>query len=487
MPSKLLSHRLTRRSFLAGLGAAAALPVLAACQPQVVEKEKIVERVVTQVVEKQVEKVVEKVVTAVPPKAPETVTVSFGTGGAPWLFQMWDRVYNQFEQEFPKIKVDRKYDPSSDWYKVYNKISSGSAEDVILMNDDALFYLSAAGAMTILDDYVKRDLKREDYFDRAWKVRNAPGGEIGALHYGGRVRVTWYNKKLFDDAGIKPATDWVTDNWNIDKWEENMVKLTKKSGERVDQYGAGIIACIAYTWFPNLGLSWWNEDETVSQVNHPDFVALCERIVGWHTKQQIAVRVGENQLALFNAGKLPMYQGFMHDALSFSKDIQWGAMPYMKIKVDPVLSFMEDDTYAIPSSSKVRDQAWVLSKYNVSEKAQWEFGKSDFLVPSLKKVTESPQYLDGNPFGYAGVTRKIWMQAYVYAWKQTTNNPMGEEMARSMCREDGQMVSGQVPVKTYLDTAAQRLTKYSRDNQWNKKNDTPGWRLPGVPKDAGKP
>ncbi len=65
----MLSHRLTRRSFLAGLGAVAALPILAACQPQVVEKivEKPVEKVVTQIVEKEkiVEKTVEKVVTQI--------------------------------------------------------------------------------------------------------------------------------------------------------------------------------------------------------------------------------------------------------------------------------------------------------------------------------------------------------------------------------------------------------------------------------------
>ena len=64
--NKTLIPRFTRRSFLAGLGAAAALPVIAACQPQIVEKvvEKPVEVVVTRVVQEIVEKevVVEKAV-----------------------------------------------------------------------------------------------------------------------------------------------------------------------------------------------------------------------------------------------------------------------------------------------------------------------------------------------------------------------------------------------------------------------------------------
>ena len=65
MEGSFLSNRFTRRTFLAGLGATAALPILAACQPQTVEVEvtreveKVVEVEVEKVVEVEVEKVVE--------------------------------------------------------------------------------------------------------------------------------------------------------------------------------------------------------------------------------------------------------------------------------------------------------------------------------------------------------------------------------------------------------------------------------------------
>ena len=66
MSLKVLTRRFGRRSFLAGLGAASALPILAACTPevievervQVVEKEVPVERIVTQIVREEVQKVV---------------------------------------------------------------------------------------------------------------------------------------------------------------------------------------------------------------------------------------------------------------------------------------------------------------------------------------------------------------------------------------------------------------------------------------------
>ncbi len=66
MFSRIMAHRFARRSFLTGLGAMATLPILAACEPQVVTEERVVvverevpvERVVTQVVEKEVQKVI---------------------------------------------------------------------------------------------------------------------------------------------------------------------------------------------------------------------------------------------------------------------------------------------------------------------------------------------------------------------------------------------------------------------------------------------
>ncbi len=91
MIGKIMTRRFTRRSFLAGLGATAALPVLAACQPQVVTEEKVVvvekevpiEKIVTQVVVKEVQQVitvevekaveVEKVITVEVEKAIEVV------------------------------------------------------------------------------------------------------------------------------------------------------------------------------------------------------------------------------------------------------------------------------------------------------------------------------------------------------------------------------------------------------------------------------
>ncbi len=78
---------ISRRSVLRLAAIGAAIPILNACQPQVVEKivekpvEKIVEKVVTQIVEK--EKIVEKVVTAPAVLKREPILMKYGHGVGP--------------------------------------------------------------------------------------------------------------------------------------------------------------------------------------------------------------------------------------------------------------------------------------------------------------------------------------------------------------------------------------------------------------------
>ena len=252
MEAKFLSTRFTRRSFLAGLGATAALPILAACQPQVVEKvvEKPVEIVVTREVEKVVEKEtivekpvevevevtrevekiveveketvvevevekvvevetekvveVEKVITVAPPAKPATVTITYQAMGVAPFFPAIDEVITAFEETYAgKIMVERHFVAKKDNFRVLNQFRSGNAEDLSYVDDDDVFFLTAAGAITVLDPYIDRDLNRDDWHPRAWNARPGPGGQVSTITVGGKPIMYLYNKGMMEEAGIK--------------------------------------------------------------------------------------------------------------------------------------------------------------------------------------------------------------------------------------------------------------------------------------------
>jgi ABC-type glycerol-3-phosphate transport system substrate-binding protein len=172
MIGKIMTRRFTRRSFLAGLGATAALPILAACEPQVITEEKVVvvekevpiEKIVTQVVEKEVQQVVtvevekavevervvtvevekaievvkkeivevekeviverEKVVTAtMAPEAPR-VTLSYWTWWYPWGESEETEILQVFEGENPGWTYEVTLTP---WTEFRNALRIGYA------------------------------------------------------------------------------------------------------------------------------------------------------------------------------------------------------------------------------------------------------------------------------------------------------------------------------------------------------------------------
>ena len=98
MSEKFLSRKFTRRSFLAGLGAAAALPVLAACEPQVVEK--IVKETVVVEKEVQVEKEVTVEVGMMPEKLQGELNISIRKD-----IGYFAEVVPKFQALHPDVKV----------------------------------------------------------------------------------------------------------------------------------------------------------------------------------------------------------------------------------------------------------------------------------------------------------------------------------------------------------------------------------------------
>lgn len=252
MLGEAITRRLTRRSFLAGLGATTALPILAACQPQVVErivekpviqketvvvervveKEKLVEkpievekevtRVVEKVVEVETEKIVEKVVekpvqvveervvvaTPLPPEPVTLVVLYPGNLEAPENAPI-KQVYDDFAATNSYISWDvRSLPGGSDWDRLARtSIAAGEPVDMVSINGQ--FLRAWVRDNLVLELSTFADLR--DVLNRAGHIafRNLlmpePGREYmvtGAVTGGTAVCVWYYNSLLYDKAGV---------------------------------------------------------------------------------------------------------------------------------------------------------------------------------------------------------------------------------------------------------------------------------------------
>ena len=220
MAINLESRRLGRRSFLKWTLIVGALPIVAACQPQVVEKvvtqivekEKIVEKPVEKIVEKQVEKVVtqivekEKIVVATPVAKP-LVKIQVNNLIEPPNPHYLDAA-KLFNQAYGgRIQVELLTATGRDWKtNLITAIQAGSPPDTdVRLQIGWLGEFGAAGWLLGLDKYLaEADFAKDIPKEVLVEGRLKPTEPVIIIPAEGFTSIMYYNKAILDKAGVKP-------------------------------------------------------------------------------------------------------------------------------------------------------------------------------------------------------------------------------------------------------------------------------------------
>jgi multiple sugar transport system substrate-binding protein len=395
-------------------------------------------------------------------------TISFSTQGTPQELAMFEDILKQFEAKNPKVKVERKFDPSLTWEKVHVMLGAGTASSIQRTNDDDIFLLMAQKVITGLDDYVKRDMKRDDYFPSTWESRVGAGGEIGAITKGSSPMVKFYNVHPYTVAGRTPATDW-NNPWTFEQFDQALDKLVKKDASgKVTRYAYSEETWMVQPLMVNNGAQPYNDDETECTLMK---TPAAEEILTWHqslfTKRQVAMPYSENGTQLFNSGLISMNIRQTSFALAVKKDLNYDVMPIFKGK-QKNLTENSERCFTMPAGEKAKDEAWQLGLYLWGEDVQKIFQKTDFAVPMLKKVATSTEASDPNKMPKNAKIYADGVAADVY----TNNNPVGDDYQKWFSRTVNELTTGQKDPKTFLQERVDRLNQALKDTAWNKKS---GW------------
>jgi len=210
---------LTRRSFLRASSAGLAATALAACQPQIVELEKVVKETV----------LVEATQPAVQAAAQAPVTIGFMGWGGPEESQGVIDLITMFEHEHPDIKVTWLHTPRDYMPKLLANIAAGTPPDTLFCWKEVYKKWARDGMLLDITDYMQADpmLGQPDYFlqpqerDRVlWQGRQYG---IGACFVGPHL---YYNPDRFTEAGIEPPSNDPEESWPFDQFVETARQLT---------------------------------------------------------------------------------------------------------------------------------------------------------------------------------------------------------------------------------------------------------------------
>ena len=237
---------------LAGLGVAATAALAGCGETQVVEviKEVPVEKIVTQIVEKVVveekivvqEKVVTKIVQAATPK-PITGELAYWDWFSPTSSERAKKWFAWLPSELkarnPDLNFKIEHVPFGQvMQKFLAAAAAGNAPDAMHTSVDWGLALHLRGQLEELSPFVKTNPETSlDKFVPVAEQYATFRGEQYAMPWDSPdSRLYWYNRTMFEEAGVDPDWDKVS-QWTWDEFLENGKRLTVRDGDDVTRSG----------------------------------------------------------------------------------------------------------------------------------------------------------------------------------------------------------------------------------------------------------
>ena len=389
------------------------------------------------------------VMTACAALAEDTVTINF------WHHYSAQSAENEtlmnvlipaFEAENPGIKVNAV---SHEWAELHDKVlvsaQSNSLPDVARCDIAWLPEFQKMGILTALDEAMP------DYAEVSGQLLDSAmstamvGGHPYALALNTNSKIVFYNTAMLEAAGVAvPAT--------MDEWVLAIGKLSGENANGQQVWGWNEPALAGWNICPfiwSFGGALTNEDQTVASgyINGPAAVKAVECF---------AALVKENCITGFNAGDIPMTDGFGTGRYAMMLEGPWksaelaGAYPDVAYGTAPIpageggsISVLGGEDIAMFNTAN-QDAAWKFMKFMTGEFAETEMAKCG-QIPVNKAALESDtvKNADYAPFIEAIQTAKA--RPTVAAWSEMDN---GLTVAMT------QIVTGEKTAQEALDALA---------------------------------
>jgi multiple sugar transport system substrate-binding protein len=338
--------------------------------------------------------------------AAEEVELEFFLLGGQAEVDAQKEVVKMFEEDNPDIKVNTTWVPPENYYdKLKVRIASGNAPDIMRIVIEQYQDLADRGAFLDIKPYVEEDqannpefaAQMDDYFDIL----------IDALEYNDSLyglpgdwnnAVIFYNKDLFDEAGVEyPEADWT-----VEEFLAAARKLTKDTtgNGQTDQYGYLVTGdwfdCIA-PWIFTFDGQILNDDWSQAEINSAEAIQGIKFINDLVNKYEVsptpAVMKQFGGSQFFMTGKVAMahYGRYMVPAFrqaNFDWDIQ-------EQPVGPAGGRGVPFGLAAISAAKGTEHpeaAYKFIKYFSSPKAVEVFNSLGNSNPVLESVTETDDF-----------------------------------------------------------------------------------------------
>jgi multiple sugar transport system substrate-binding protein len=278
-------------------------------------------------------------------------------------------------------------------------MASNTAPDICQFTPDEFPDYAARGALRSLEPHIKADkvFKADDYWEPLIKAYQWKGQQ-GAVPIYNSTYVLFYNKTMFEKAGVK----FPDDTWT---WHEHVIEAGKaitKEGQFGFGFGTGTGVTSGKFWGD--GAEIFDAEYTKSLFDSPEAIKAIQEYADLRNVHKIApspAQAGDmNNDTLFSTGRIAMYlvgQWVMNNLIS-TKSKDWEVDVALQPKGrQRRMCRLGGGGYTLTLDSKSPEQAWKLLSWMGGTEVQTSWAKAGLQPPALKKIALSQDYLSIRP------------------------------------------------------------------------------------------
>ena len=227
-----------------------------------------------------------------------------------------------------------------------------------------------------MDALVKRDKYKTDaYNPKEFAVRALYQGKTVQMPWklGGNSLLVLLNTELFQASGVPLPPADLSKAWTWDEWVQAAVRLTKRSGGAVNQFGHNGLAWTIGSWPLLWQADWISNDLKSVTCDSPDMVDCYTRLLDLHHKHQVVPLPGQatelygsaNPFLIGKAAMQMVSVGGWPTYVNASPQVQLTAVPVPRVKIST--PDVNAHALSIVKGSKAHAEAWEAIKFMIED------------------------------------------------------------------------------------------------------------------------
>ncbi len=370
-----------------------------------------------------------------------------------------EEIVAAFEKENPGVDVSVQVTPFDQYFtKLQTSITGGEGADVFWLNAPNMALYASNEAILPLSDFIEQDEVDLSVYPEAMVELYTRDDQVFALPRDYDTIGLWYNKALFDAAGV----DYPTGDWT---WEDVQAAAKKLTDPAKGVYGIAASLTDQQGYYNTIAQAGGTVVSKDGSESGYDDEASIEGLRFWTDLIETGASPTHQQMTdtepkqMFQSGKVAMFYGGSWQAISLS------TTPTLKDNLDVApLPAGEQDTSiihglgnAINANTECPQEAWALVKHLGSEEAAQTMAASGIVIPAYEGTQE----------GWVKAFPQLNLQAFLDQVDQATPFPVTDNTAEWQALEKELLPAawtGERPVDDVAEDLASSMDEILAEN-----------------------